>query len=52
MELKSTLLSMEDLKDLVLEEDGKCSTIFQDGGEKDSKLAQLIFTTVDGEKLK
>ena len=52
MEPKLTSLLMEVLRNLVLAKDGKYSMTFLDGGEKDSKLDQLISIIVDGEKLK
>ena len=52
MAAKSILLSMEASKDLVLEKAGKFCIIFLDGKEMVSKLDQVIFIIVDGEKLR
>ena len=52
MEAKSTLWSTEASKDLQLEKAGKSSMIFLDGGVKNLKLDQVIYITVDGEKLR
>ena len=42
------LLSMEDSNNLVLEKDGKSSTIFQDGMDKELKSDGEESTTADG----
>ena len=52
MEVKSASLSMEILRNQMLEKDGKCSMISLGGGAKVSKSDQLTFTTADGEKLR